>query len=79
MSLRIDGFELDHLRVNAFNNLVLVLISDEAVVKRLMAAKDLYWTLPSGTYHAAVSGLGDALEWVRRCEQDKHQGVRDRP
>ncbi len=79
VSLRIDDFELDHLRANAFNNLVLLLISDEAVVKRLMAAKELYWTLPSGTYHATVSGLGDALGWVRRCEQDKRQGVHGGP
>lgn len=79
VSLRIDSFELDHLQANAFNNLVLVLISDEAVVKRLMAAKVLYWTLPSGKYHATVSGLGDALEWVRRCEQGKRQGINGGP
>lgn len=71
VSLRIDDFELDHLRANAFNNLVLLLISDTAVLKRLMAARDLYWTLPSGRYHAAVSGLGDEVEWVRQCDQRK--------
>lgn len=51
VSLRIVDFELDHLQANAFNNLVLLLISDKAVLKRLMAARDLYWTLPSGRYH----------------------------
>lgn len=65
VSLRIDNFQIDHLQANAFNNLVLLLISDEAVLKRLIAAKDLYWTLPSGRYHAAVSGLGNEVEWVR--------------
>jgi len=79
VSLRIDDFELDHLQANAFNNLVLVLISDEAVVKRLMAAKELYWTLPSGKYRAMISGLGDALEWVRQCERGKRQGVNGGP
>lgn len=71
VSLRIDDFELDHLQANAFNNLVLLLISDKAVLKRLMAARDLYWTLPSGRYHAAVLGLGNEVEWVRQCDQRK--------
>jgi len=75
VSLRIDGFELSHLQANAFNNVVLVLISYEAVVKRLMAAKELYWTLPTGKYHAAVSGLGDALSWVQQCQQAKRPSV----
>jgi hypothetical protein len=75
IALRIDDFELDHLTASAFNNLVLLPISDEAVLKRLKAAKDLYWSLPSGKYHATVAGLGDALEWVRRCEQGKHLAV----
>lgn len=79
VSLRIDDFELDHLQANAFNNLVLLLISDEAVVKRLMAAKELYWILPSGRYHAAVTGLGDALDWVRRCERGKRRGISGGP
>lgn len=75
IGLRIDGFELDHLQASAFNNLVLLPISDEAVLKRLKAAKDLYWSLPAGKYHAAVAGLGAALEWVRTCEQGKHLGA----
>lgn len=75
IALRIDEFEIDDLQVSAFNNLVLVPISDETVLKRLKVAKDLYWSLPSGRYHAAVAGLGDALEWVHRCEEGKHLRV----
>jgi hypothetical protein len=75
IALRIDDFELEHLTASAFNNLVLLPIGDEAVLKRLKAAKDLYWSLPAGKYHATVAGLGDALEWVRTCERGKHLGV----
>lgn len=75
IALRIDDVEFDHLTVSAFNNLVLLPISDDAVLKRLKAAKDLYWYLPSGKYHAAVAGLGAALEWLHMCEQGKHLGV----
>jgi hypothetical protein len=71
VGLRIDGYELAHLQVSAFNNLILLPISDEAVLKRLRAARDLYWSLPSGNYHATVWGLGDALSWVQQCEQAK--------
>jgi hypothetical protein len=75
ISLRIDSFELDHLQASAFNNLVLLPIVDGAVLKRLRAAKDLYWSLPSGTYHAAVAGLDGALTWVQECEQAKGKGT----
>jgi hypothetical protein len=58
-----------------FNNLVLLAISDDAVLKRLKAAKDLYWYLRSGKYHAAVAGLGVALGWLHKCgEQGKLLG-----
>ena len=73
--LRIDSFELEHLQVSAFNDLLLLPISDDAIIKRLKVAKDLYWTLPSGKYHAEITGLGDALEWVHRCEQRKYLGT----
>lgn len=74
-ALRIDDFQIEHLQASAFNNLVLLEIGNEGILKRLQAAKDLYWTLPSGKYHAAVAGLGDALDWVRRCEHGKHPGA----
>jgi hypothetical protein len=77
IGLRIDDYELEHLQASAFNNLVLLLISDTAVLKRLMAARDLYWTLPSGRYHATVSGLDNALEWIHQCEQGKRLGNDD--
>ena len=71
ISLRIDDFDLTHLQASAFNNLVLLPISDEAVVGRLKTARDIYWSIPSAKYHAAVSGFGDALLWVQRCEQER--------
>ena len=74
VGLRIDSFELDHLQASMFNNLVLLPIDDEAVIKRLRVAKDLYWSLPFGKYHAAVAGLGEALDWLHTCEQGKRLG-----
>jgi hypothetical protein len=75
IALRIDDVEFDHLTASAFNNLVLLPISDDAMLRRLQSAKDLYWYLPSGKYHAAVAGLGEALEWLHTCEHGKHLGV----
>jgi hypothetical protein len=75
IGLRVDDFATDTLQANAFNNLMLVLIKDETILGRLKTAKDLYWSLPSGKYHAIVVGLGDALDWVHTCEQGKHRGV----
>jgi hypothetical protein len=71
VGLRIDQFELAHLQASAFENLVLLPISDAAVLGRLKVAKDLYWSLSLGRYHATVDGLGRALAWVRQCEQLK--------
>lgn len=75
IALRIDEWNIDHLTASAFNNLVLLPISDDAVLKRLRAAKDLYWHLPFGNYHATVAGLGAALDWVHTCEQGKRLGL----
>jgi hypothetical protein len=74
IGLRIDGFELNHLSAEAFNNLVLLQVADETALKRLKVAKDIFWLLPSGVYHATVAGLGDALSWVQQCEQAKRRG-----
>ncbi len=75
ITLRIDDLKIDHLTANAFNNLVLLQISDDAVLQRLRAAKDLYWRLSFGSYHAMVAGLGAALDWVHACEQGKRLGL----
>jgi hypothetical protein len=72
IALRIDDIRLEHLTAGAFNNLVLLPITDEAILKRLKTAKNLIWSLPSGKYHAVVAGLGEALEWLHACEQGKH-------
>jgi hypothetical protein len=76
ITLRIDEFEMDHLHASALNNLVMLQISDDAVLKRLKTAKDIYWYLPSGKYHAEVSGMDDAIEWLHRCEGGKHPHAR---
>lgn len=75
IALRIDGWNVDHLTASAFNNLVMLPITDEAVLKHLKAAKDLYWYLPFGDYHATVTGLGEAFDWVYVCEQRKRMGL----
>ena len=69
--LGIDRFESANLQANGFSNLVLLLIADNDMQQRLKTAKDLHWSLPFGKYHAAVSGIGDALTWVRQCERKK--------
>ena len=75
VKLRIDSVEVDHLQANAFNNLTFLLVKDESTVTRLRVARDLYWTLPSGMFHATVSGFGNALDWVQACEQAKRAGL----
>jgi hypothetical protein len=71
VTLGVDDAEFAHLQANAFNNLVLLLITNGAVLRRLTAAKDIYWHFPFGQYHASVVGFGDALAWVRQCERAK--------
>jgi hypothetical protein len=71
IELQIDRFEIKHLVASSFDNLVLLVVKDESVLKRLKNAKDLYWRLPSGTYHAAVQGLATALSWLHTCERKK--------
>lgn len=78
VSLQIDNFKVNNLQASAFNNLILLLIKDESIVNRLKVAKSLDWYLPSGTYHAAVTGLGDALNWLRTCEEAKRVGLDSR-
>lgn len=70
-SLRIDGGKAEHLKGNPLGSLFMVLIKSDTTVARLKHAKSLTWHLPSGTYHADVAEFGQALSWVRKCEQEK--------
>lgn len=69
VNVRIDNFELRHMQADIVDNLLLLPIADEQVVIRLRAAKDLYWSLSFGSFHAVVDGLGDALDRLRTCDR----------
>jgi hypothetical protein len=71
INVRIDDYVMEHVKVNAFVNLVLLMIKDDQVLSRLLVAKDLYWTMPKGVLHAQISGLGEVVEQLRVCEKAK--------
>lgn len=51
-----------------FQNLVMVPLDDDAVVKKLESAKALRWHLPWGDFRAEVDGLGAAETALRACD-----------
>lgn len=72
IAIRVDRGPIDRLKADVFNNLVMVRISSQAILKRLEVAKSLLWYMPTGEYRAEVAGLGGALKWLYRCEAKKH-------
>jgi hypothetical protein len=76
VGLQVDGFAIAHVNATVFDNLVFVLIEDDALVKRLRAAKTVTWYLPWGQYQASVAGLTEAWDWVRGCERAKQNAGR---
>lgn len=71
VGLSIDGAPALDLEASLAFNLVMVVISDEALVARLRTAESIDWTLPFGEYRTDATGLGIALDAVARCEMDK--------
>jgi hypothetical protein len=67
VQLSIDDDPPRALKMQMFNNLVLVLLSDDRLIERLRRAKTLTWALPFGHFRAEVDGLGVALDAVGAC------------
>jgi hypothetical protein len=56
------------MNANTLNNLILTVIKEPVLVARLRAAKTLDWTIPTGHVRSDVTGLGAALDAVRKCK-----------
>jgi hypothetical protein len=69
IQLSIDGAAPSRLKVQMFNNLVMILVSDAPLLQRLRRARTLDWTLPFGHFRASVTGLGAALDAVASCSK----------
>jgi len=79
VSLQIDGDTPDKLKAFSFNNLVMTEVTNETVLLRLRRARTLDWSLPLGHFHAAVSGLGIALDAVKACQGGQSDGGSAKP
>jgi hypothetical protein len=66
-NVSIDGASPVALQARPAGNLVLVLLSDRAVLGRLRVARILQWTFPFGRFRTNVTGLGAALDALRAC------------
>ena len=69
VTLQIDAQSPVPLQAGAFENVVVAPITDPQLVGALTEAATLTWQLPNGTYHAAVGGIGKAVEALRLCER----------
>jgi hypothetical protein len=67
--LAIDGAAPDAVKASLFNNLVMTLVTDDALLQRLRRANTLDWSLPFGHFHATVTGLGVAIDALAVCEK----------
>jgi hypothetical protein len=68
LQLAIDGTTPVTIKASTLNNLILALITEPALVQRLRAARTLDWTIPTGHVRAEITGLGLALDAVRKCK-----------
>ncbi|HEX5183693.1 MAG TPA: hypothetical protein VFW19_11155 [Allosphingosinicella sp.] len=67
VTLSIDGDPPIRLKMEMFNNLVMKLVDDKALLDRLRRARTLDWTFPFGRYRADVAGIGTALDALAAC------------
>ena len=71
LQLAIDGAAPVSFQASTVENLILVRVTDPAVIQRLRQAKALEWRIPTGRVHGDVAGLGAALDAVARCKAGK--------
>ena len=67
VSLSIDGGPPIGLKMQMFNNLVMKLVDDKALLGRLRRARTLDWAFPFGRFRANVSGIDVALDALASC------------
>ena len=70
-SLAIDDGPSFAVAAFGLQNLVLLPLTDDAVVKQVQGAKRLHWHLPWGNFTAEVEGLGAAEAALRACDARK--------
>ena len=70
LKLSIDGGEPVALTASTIENLIMVRVTDPALLQRLRSAKTLDWTIPTGHVRGEVAGLGVALDAVARCRAE---------
>jgi hypothetical protein len=66
VGLRIDMGPVRQVTVSPVGNIVLFAVTDD-LREAVLGARSMTWTLPGGTYSAAVVGLGKAFQAVVPC------------
>ena len=70
LELSIDGGPPLAVKASTITNLIMTLVTDPDVVRRLRAARTLDWTLPTGHVRGDVTGLGVAMDTIKACKAD---------
>ncbi len=73
VTLQIDDNPPTTIHAGFFNNVVFATVTDSTMIQELTRARRLIWKLPTGTYHAPVSGIGQAIEALRQCDSARHK------
>jgi hypothetical protein len=69
IGLSIDGAKPSRMTAWSLLNGVLLRMAGPARPERLRGASTLDWTLPTGRFHADVTGIGAAFDAVKACRQ----------
>ena len=65
--LSVDGAPAVTLKAGLLDNIFLSSIHDDKLVERMRHAKTFDWIFPKGRIHSDVTGLGAALDAIRKC------------
>ena len=74
LKLSIDGGPPLAMKASTVTNLIMTLVTDPDLVRRLRAARTLDWTLPTGHVRGDVTGLGAAMDAMAACKSDMRSG-----
>lgn len=69
VGMSIDGAPALRTAAHMVGNLVIVMLADEALLRRARAARTIDWAMPFGDFRANVEGLGVALDAVIACSE----------
>ncbi|MBV9932558.1 MAG: hypothetical protein JO013_16655 [Alphaproteobacteria bacterium] len=67
IGMAVDREPSRKLEGDAVADVVVVTLSDDALVKRLRRARLVLWSLPSGRFRTGIAKFGAALDAVKRC------------